>query len=64
MSLEPQWLVLISLLQRENKNEDDSTVTKILVNDAINRWLKNPIEVQDDFFKINTFSGIKEVMRY
>ena len=47
MSLEPQWLVIISLLQKKEKNEYDSTVTKLLWNDDVNRWLKNPIEGQD-----------------
>ena len=47
MSIEPQWLVIISLLQNKNKNEYDSTVTKFLVNDAVNRWLEKPREGQD-----------------
>ena len=47
MSPEPQWLVIIILLQRKNKNEYDSTVTKILGNDDVNRWLKKPREGQD-----------------
>ena len=46
MSLEPQWLVIISLIQRKNKNEYDSTVTKLLGTDAVNRWLTNPREGQ------------------
>ena len=47
MSLEPQWLVIISLPQNKNKNEYDSNVTKILGNDTVNQWLKNPGEGQD-----------------
>ena len=47
MSLEPQWLVIISLLKRENKNEYDSAATKLLGNDDVDRWLKNPREGQD-----------------
>ena len=47
MSLEPQWLVIISLLQKKNKNEYDSTVTKLWGDDAVNQWLKNPREGQD-----------------
>ena len=31
----------------ENKNEYDSTVTKILWNYDVNIWLKNPIEGKD-----------------
>ena len=60
MSLEPQWLVIISLIQNKNKNEYDSTVTNLLRNDAVNRWLKNPREGQYGIvFLINTFSGEK-----
>ena len=47
MSLEPQWLVIISLLQNKNENDYDSTVAKILGNDAVNLWLKNTREEQD-----------------
>ena len=47
MSLEPQWLVIISLPQNKNKIDYDSTVTKLLRNEAVNRWLKNPREGQD-----------------
>ena len=47
IALEPQWLVIISLLQNKNKNEYHSTVTKLWGNDAVNRWLKNQREVQD-----------------
>ena len=46
MSLEPQWLVIISLLQKINKNGYYSTVTKLLGDDAVNRWLKNTREGQ------------------
>ena len=44
MSLEPQWLAIISLLQRQHKNEYDSTVAKLLGDDAVDRWLKRPRE--------------------
>ena len=44
VSLEPQWLVTISLLQRQHINEYDSTVTKLLGNDAVDRWLKKSRE--------------------
>ena len=66
MSLEPQWLVIISLLQRENENDYDSTVTKLLENDAVNRWLKNTREGQDGIvvFESTHFQGKKGVMRY
>ena len=47
MSLEPQWLVIISLLQNKNKNEYDLTITNLWGDEAVNRWLKNPIEGQD-----------------
>ena len=47
MSLEPQWLVIISLLEIKNKNDYDSTVTKLLGNDSVNLWLKNTRERQD-----------------
>ena len=50
MSIEPQWLVIISLLQMQHKNEYDSTVTMILVNDTVDQQLKNPIEVKDGIF--------------
>ena len=65
MSLEPQWLVIIGLLQRENKNEYDSTVTKLLENDTVNRWLKNPREGQDGIvvFESTNFQKKKELMR-
>ena len=64
VSLEPQWLMIINLLQRENKNQYDSTVTNILGDDALNRCLKNPREGQDDIFLNQHISGVKEVMRY
>ena len=65
MSLEPQWLVIIRLLQNKNKNEYDSTVAKILGNEAFNRWLKNPREGQDGIvvFESKHFQK-KKVMRY
>ena len=50
MSLEPQWLVIISLLQNKNKNEYDPTATKLLGNDAVNLWLKKPGEGQYGIF--------------
>ena len=66
MSLEPQWLAIISLLQRKNKNEYDSTITKLLGNGAVNQWLKHSREVQYGIVFLNQhkFSGIKEVTRY
>ena len=48
MSLEPQWLVIIILLYMQHKNDDYSTVTKLLGNEAIDQWLKNQREEQDD----------------
>ena len=47
MSLGPQWLVIISLIQRKHRNEYYSTVTKLLGDDAIDRLLKKPGEGQD-----------------
>ena len=47
VSLEPQWLMIISLLQRQHKNEYDRTVTKLLGNEAVDRWMKRPREGQD-----------------
>ena len=35
MSLEPQLLAIISLLRRQQKNEYDLIVTKLLGNDAV-----------------------------
>ena len=40
MSLEPQWLVIISLQQRQHKNYYNSTVTKLLGNGAVDQLLK------------------------
>ena len=50
MSLEPQWLVIISLLQRQHKNKCDSTVTKLLGNEDVDRCLKSPRKGQDGIF--------------
>ena len=47
MSLEPQWLVIISLLQTQHKNEYDSTVAKLLEDDAVDRCLKRLREGRD-----------------
>ena len=67
MSLEPQWLVIISLLHRKNKNEYDSTVTKLLGNDSVNRWLKKLIEGKDGIvvFELTNFQKKRsnEVLR-
>ena len=54
--------MIISLLQNKNENEYDSTVTKLLGNDTVNWWMKNPREGQDGivYFWINTFSFKKK----
>ena len=44
----------------EEENNYDSTITNLLGNDAVNRWLKKPREGQYGIvFFINTFSGEK-----
>ena len=61
MSLEPQWLVIISLLQRQHKNEYDSTVTNLLGNEDVYQCLKNPREGQDGMvFFVITFQEFKK----
>ena len=64
MSLEPQWLVIISLLQRKKKNEYDSNITNIWGNDAVNQLLKNPREGQDGIVVFESILSRKKVMRY
>ena len=66
MSLEPQWLVMICLLQRKTKNEFESTVTNLLGNEAVDRWPKKAIEEQDGtFFESPHFRSIRshEILR-
>ena len=66
MSLEPQCLVIISLLQRQHKNEYDSTVTKIWGNYAVDQWLEDPREVQNGIvFKSPHFRSLRsnEILR-
>ena len=58
--------MIISLLQKKNETEYASTITKLLGNEAINQWLKNPREGQYCIvvFESTHFQGKKEVMIY